>query len=77
MIVLAAGAGKRLRPLTENQPKALVPFLGRPLLDWTVSGAKENGVTDLIVIGGWQGDKLARPEIQLINNPEFSVTSMV
>jgi choline kinase len=77
MIVLAAGAGKRLRPLTENQPKALVPFLGRPLLDWTVSGAKENGLTDVIVIGGWQGDKLARPDIQLINNPEYSVTSMV
>ncbi|HEX7492512.1 MAG TPA: phosphocholine cytidylyltransferase family protein [Candidatus Limnocylindrales bacterium] len=77
LIVLAAGAGRRLRPLTENQPKALVPFLGRPLLDWTVSGAKENGVTDIIVIGGWQGDRLARPDVQLINNPDYSVTSMV
>jgi L-glutamine-phosphate cytidylyltransferase len=77
MIVLAAGQGKRLRPLTDDRPKAMVPFLGRPLLDWTLSAARENGVDDIVVIGGWRSDRIVVPQIQVITNPDYAVTSMV
>jgi choline kinase len=77
MIVLAAGQGKRLRPLTDDRPKALVPFLGRPLLDWTLTAARENGLSDIIVVGGYKSERLARPEIQLVDNVAYASTTMV
>jgi choline kinase len=75
MIVLAAGAAKRLRPLTDDRPAALVQFNGRALLDWTLTAARENGITDIMVVGGYKSEKLARPDVQLIYNTEYSVTS--
>jgi NDP-sugar pyrophosphorylase family protein len=44
-VILAAGEGRRLAPLTDALPKPLVPFFGRPLLDWAVRAAVEAGVS--------------------------------
>ena len=38
-IILAAGEGNRLRPHTEDRPKALVPLAGKPLLEWQLRHA--------------------------------------
>jgi len=43
-IVLAAGEGRRLRPVTLHTPKPLVPFFGRPLIDWAVDLLATAGV---------------------------------
>src|SRR5256885_5535265 len=48
-MILAAGLGTRLRPLTDNIPKALVELNGRSLLEITIERLKSFGVTDLIV----------------------------
>jgi len=48
-IVLAAGEGRRLRPLTLTTPKPLVPFFGRPLLDWAIDALVRAGVTRIAV----------------------------
>jgi len=77
IIVLAAGQGSRLRPLTEDRPKALVPFLGRPLLDWTITTARENGLTEVVVVGGYRSDRLPSGQVQVLNNREYATTSMV
>ena len=45
-IILAAGLGTRLRPLTDRIPKCLVPILGRPLLDYWVDQLSEAGVRE-------------------------------
>jgi len=59
-VVLAAGEGRRLRPLTESTPKALIHFCGRPLLDHAVAHLVEAGVRRLAVNACYLGDQVAR-----------------
>ena len=48
-MVLAAGLGLRMRPLTETTPKPLIPVAGRPLLDHVLDKLADAGVTDAVV----------------------------
>jgi NDP-sugar pyrophosphorylase family protein len=48
-MVLAAGLGTRLRPLTEDKPKCLVPLAGRPLIGWTLEWLCRAGVTECVI----------------------------
>ncbi len=77
LIVLAAGQGSRLRPLTDDRPKALVPLAGRPLLEWTLEAAAKVGLDEVIVLGGHRADRLAGYPVTLVQNPDFATTSMV
>ena len=57
-MVLAAGLGTRLRPLTDDRPKALVEINGRTLLEMTLERLGNAGVTDVIVNAHHFADKL-------------------
>ena len=48
-MILAAGKGTRLLPLTKNLPKCLMPLAGRPLIDWQLSWLKKHGVTECVI----------------------------
>jgi len=48
-VILCAGEGERLRPLTLKTPKPLLPIRGKPLLDWTVEWLRRFGVRDLFI----------------------------
>ena len=48
-IILAGGAGTRLRPLTYARRKELIPLLNRPLLEYRLLNLKEHGVSDIVL----------------------------
>ena len=58
-MILAAGLGTRLRPLTDNIPKALVELNGRTLLEITIDRLKSFGVTEIIVNVHHHAEKVA------------------
>ncbi|MDG6969848.1 MAG: nucleotidyltransferase family protein [Nitrososphaerota archaeon] len=58
IIIFCAGRGKRLQPLTDNLPKALVPVLGVPLLDYHLSALSVVGVRRVICVTGYKGSQI-------------------
>lgn len=48
-MILAAGKGERLRPLTERVPKALIPLGGTPLIHYTLGMLRESGVQEVVI----------------------------
>lgn len=57
-MILAAGKGTRLRPLTLETPKPLVEVGGQPLIIWHIKALKAVGVTDITINASWLADKL-------------------
>lgn len=57
-MMLAAGRGERLRPLTDTTPKALIEVAGRPLVLHTIGRLRAAGITDLVLNLGWLGAKI-------------------
>ena len=52
-IVLAGGKGERLRPLTSDRPKSMVPVAGKPILEHQIDWLKASGVTDIVISCGY------------------------
>jgi mannose-1-phosphate guanylyltransferase len=59
-IILAAGLGTRLRPLTEKMPKALIPVGGRPLIHYSLGLLKKYGVRNVVVNLHYLGEQIER-----------------
>lgn len=59
-IILAAGNGSRLRPLTDDRPKCLLDVGGRPIIDRQVDALRRFGVNDIVVVLGYCGEKIRR-----------------
>jgi glucose-1-phosphate thymidylyltransferase len=57
-VVLAAGEGTRLRPLTKYRPKPLLPAANRPILEYVLDALVDAGVEDLHVVVGYQRDRV-------------------
>ncbi|WP_296207520.1 N-acetylmuramate alpha-1-phosphate uridylyltransferase MurU [Psychrobacter sp. UBA3480] len=57
-MILAAGKGTRLRPLTLETPKPLVEVAGQPLIVWHIKALQAAGITDITVNASWLADKL-------------------
>jgi bifunctional UDP-N-acetylglucosamine pyrophosphorylase/glucosamine-1-phosphate N-acetyltransferase len=84
-VILAAGRGTRMGPLTENTPKPMVLILGKPLLEWKLN-ALPKSITEVIVTIGylgeqikeyfgteWQGKKITYVEQTVLNGTGGSI----
>ncbi len=80
-VFLAAGRGSRLRPLTDNTPKPMVPFRGVPLLEYTLSILPQE-IDEVVIVVGYLSDKIknyfgsgfAGRSIQYVLQPEANGT---
>lgn len=70
-VVLAAGRGSRLGRHTRHLPKALVRVGGRSLLDWQLSALRAAGLSPIVVVGGYLGERLARERVELVHAPRW------
>lgn len=57
-MILAAGQGERMRPLTDNNPKPLLPVAGKPLLQHHVEALARAGITELVINHARFGDRI-------------------
>ena len=57
-MILAAGRGKRLRPITDSIPKPLVELCGKPLIEYHIEKLAKAGVSEIIINHAWLGHKL-------------------
>ncbi|MHA1138330.1 MAG: bifunctional sugar-1-phosphate nucleotidylyltransferase/acetyltransferase [Candidatus Thorarchaeota archaeon] len=57
-LVLTAGEGKRLRPLTTNRSKSMLMIAGRPVLQYIIDSLVENGIRDIIIVVGHGREEL-------------------
>ena len=58
-IILAAGRGERMRPLTDACPKPLLQVRGKPLMQWPLEALARAGVRDVLVNTAWLGEQIA------------------
>ena len=58
-MILAAGRGERMRPLTDDCPKPLLEVRGKALIDWHVEALAHGGVRELVINTAWLGEQIA------------------
>ena len=59
-VILAAGEGKRVRPLTRSRPKALIPVANRPIIEYVIDALLKNGIRDIVVVVGYRKEQVTR-----------------
>jgi MurNAc alpha-1-phosphate uridylyltransferase len=57
-MILAAGRGERLRPLTDHTPKPLLPVRGKPLIEWHLEALARGGVREVVINVSWLGAQI-------------------
>jgi glucose-1-phosphate thymidylyltransferase len=57
-VVLAAGRGERLWPLTEDTPKPLLPIANKPILERTLEPLASAGIRQIIIVVGFRNEKI-------------------
>ena len=76
-IILAAGEGKRLRPLTNDKPKCLVELFGKTLLEWQLSIFKKCGINDVCIVTGHNSQMFRYTNVDYIKNENYKTTNMM
>lgn len=82
-LILAAGFGSRLMPLTQSVPKCMVCYQNKPIIDYELQALTQAGVRNIAVVGGYLFDVLKEYLSKhysiehFYSNPKYSSTNMV
>ena len=76
-IILAAGQGTRLLPLTKNKPKCMVELFGKPLLQHQIDVLHHCGINDISVVVGHLGNTINLPNVHIYKNMNYANTNMI
>lgn len=82
LILMAAGLGSRLAPITNVTPKPLVRVNGRRMVDGTIQAALDAGIRDIVVVRGYKAqafDVLAQdyPQVRFVENPDYATANNI
>lgn len=76
-IILAAGMGTRLRPLTENTPKSLISIEGETLIERQIKFLRERSIEDIIIVTGYLRENfnflIEKYDVSLVHNDKFDI----
>lgn len=76
-IILAAGQGTRLRPLTDHIPKCMIKVAGKPILERQLDTLSAAGIENIIVVTGYKQEKIDDPRITKVYNEDYASTNMI
>jgi choline kinase len=83
-IILASGVGRRLRPLTDRNPKSLIRIGDRTIIDYQLEALVKHGVYDIAITTGHLGKKLeehvrenSAVPVRFVHNPEYEHTNYI
>lgn len=75
-IIIAAGMGTRLNPLTLSTPKPLIKIFGKPMIEKNIEYLLQEGIEEIVIVTGYMKDKFEYlrdkyKEVKLIYNPKY------
>jgi choline kinase len=80
-LILAAGMGTRLKPLTNDSPKSLITVAGKTIFENQINNLYKNGINEIIIVTGYKADAISNivnkkfPEVHVIENINYATTN--
>ena len=70
-LILAGGMGKRLRPLTDNKPKPMIPISNKPILEWQIMWLKSHNIREVVFCTGYMSENITE---YFVDGEKFGVS---